>query len=73
MHRRLHCGGARLKQLSDLTSDASPPSLRNALPPTCAACAEANSTRLSHPNDLYKASHPGRLIHVDITGPFLPS
>eukprot|EP00965_Chrysotila_dentata_P095307 3150139-Pleurochrysis_carterae.AAC.1 len=35
MHRRLHCGGARLKQLSGLTSDA-PQSLRNALPPTCA-------------------------------------
>eukprot|EP00965_Chrysotila_dentata_P200616 6180075-Pleurochrysis_carterae.AAC.1 len=72
MHRRLHCGGARLKQLSKLTADA-PQSLRHASPPSCASCAEANSTRLPLPNDVYKPSHPGRLIHVDITGPFLPS
>eukprot|EP00965_Chrysotila_dentata_P162155 5355216-Pleurochrysis_carterae.AAC.4 len=43
MHRRLHCGGARLKQLTELTTDA-PQSLRHALPPPCVACAEANST-----------------------------
>eukprot|EP00965_Chrysotila_dentata_P122850 4060326-Pleurochrysis_carterae.AAC.1 len=62
MHRRLHCGNARLKQLANLTADA-PRSLRNASPPACAACAEANATRLPHPNELYKPSHPGRLIH----------
>eukprot|EP00965_Chrysotila_dentata_P172074 5678619-Pleurochrysis_carterae.AAC.1 len=72
MHRFLHCGGARLKQLTNLTADA-PHSLRHASPPSCAACAEANSTRLPHPNELYKPSHPGRLIHVDVSGPFLPS
>eukprot|EP00965_Chrysotila_dentata_P187806 6172362-Pleurochrysis_carterae.AAC.1 len=72
MHRRLHCGGARLKKLSDLTSDA-PQSLRHAAMPSCEACAEANATRLPHSSELYKPWHPGRLIHVDVSGPVLPS
>eukprot|EP00965_Chrysotila_dentata_P115447 3815246-Pleurochrysis_carterae.AAC.1 len=72
MHRRLHCGDTRLKNLSDLTSDA-PQSLRHATSPSCEACAEANATRIPHSAELYKPSHPGRLIHVDVTGPFLPS
>eukprot|EP00965_Chrysotila_dentata_P179485 5926904-Pleurochrysis_carterae.AAC.1 len=62
MHRRLHCGGASLKRLAEYTADA-PHSLRHAPAPSCASCAEANSTRLSHTNDLYSPSHPGRLIH----------
>eukprot|EP00965_Chrysotila_dentata_P083259 2746766-Pleurochrysis_carterae.AAC.1 len=57
---------------TELTADA-PHSLRHASPPSCAAYAEANSTRLPHPNELYKPSHPGRLIHVDVSGPFLSS
>eukprot|EP00965_Chrysotila_dentata_P021695 718575-Pleurochrysis_carterae.AAC.1 len=75
MHRRLHCGDARLnslKKLSDLSSDA-PQSLRHATPPPCEACTEAKATRLPHSTELYKPSHPGRLIHVDVTGHFLPS
>eukprot|EP00965_Chrysotila_dentata_P032744 1091070-Pleurochrysis_carterae.AAC.1 len=72
MHRRLHCGGADLKRLVEYTTDA-PRSLRQAAAPSCASCAEADSTRLSHTNDLYTPSHPGRLIHVDLAGPFLPS
>eukprot|EP00965_Chrysotila_dentata_P162991 5382983-Pleurochrysis_carterae.AAC.1 len=72
MHRRLHCGSASLKRLTDFTADA-PRSLKNASPPSCASCAEANSSHLPHSSDLYTPSHPGRLIHVDIAGPFLPS
>eukprot|EP00965_Chrysotila_dentata_P139572 4614540-Pleurochrysis_carterae.AAC.3 len=85
MHQRLHCGGANLKRLTEYTTDA-PRSLRHAASPTCASCAEANSTRLPcascaeanstrlpHNTDLYTPSHPGRLIHVDLAGPFLPS
>eukprot|EP00965_Chrysotila_dentata_P022466 743653-Pleurochrysis_carterae.AAC.1 len=72
MHRRLQCGSASLKRLTDFTDDA-PRSLKNASPPSCTSCAEANSSRLPHSSDLYTPSHPGRLIHVDIAGPFLPS
>eukprot|EP00965_Chrysotila_dentata_P197125 6177999-Pleurochrysis_carterae.AAC.1 len=72
MHRRLHCGGARFKNLSRLTSDA-PQSLRHAAIPSCEACTEANAMRLPHSKELYEPSHPGRLIHVDVCGPFLPS
>eukprot|EP00965_Chrysotila_dentata_P115212 3808531-Pleurochrysis_carterae.AAC.1 len=62
MHRRLHCGGASLKRLAEYTADA-PHSLRHATAPSGASYAEANSTRLSHTNDLYTPSHAGRLIH----------
>eukprot|EP00965_Chrysotila_dentata_P171896 5672270-Pleurochrysis_carterae.AAC.1 len=72
MHRRLHCGSASLKRLTDFTADA-PRSLKNASPPSCASCAEANSSRLPHSSDLYAPSHPGRLIHVNLAGPFLLS
>eukprot|EP00965_Chrysotila_dentata_P155877 5150688-Pleurochrysis_carterae.AAC.1 len=72
MHRRLHCGAAGLKRLTDLTSDA-PRSLRHATPPSCASCAEANSTRLAHRGDNYTPTYAGRLIHMDIAGPFQAS
>eukprot|EP00965_Chrysotila_dentata_P042181 1399473-Pleurochrysis_carterae.AAC.1 len=72
MHRRLHVGHARLRDLPSLTSDA-PASLAKAASSTCGACAEANATRLPHGSDLYTPSHPGRLVHVDIAGPFVPS
>eukprot|EP00965_Chrysotila_dentata_P059190 1964127-Pleurochrysis_carterae.AAC.1 len=71
-HRRLHVGVARLRNLPSLTADA-PASLSNASPTTCDTCAEANATRLPHTANLYAPSHPGRLVHVDIAGPFLPS
>eukprot|EP00965_Chrysotila_dentata_P095316 3150575-Pleurochrysis_carterae.AAC.1 len=57
MHRRLHCGSASLKRLTDFTDDA-PRSLKNASPPSCASCAEANASRLPHSSDLYTPSHP---------------
>eukprot|EP00965_Chrysotila_dentata_P066087 2188170-Pleurochrysis_carterae.AAC.1 len=73
MHRRLHCGNSSLKLLTEFTTDAPRSSLRHAALPSCASCAEANSTRLPHSSDLYTPPHPGRLIHVDLAGPFLPS
>ena len=33
----------------------------------------ANAARLPHPADRYAPSYPGRLIHADIAGPFIPS
>eukprot|EP00965_Chrysotila_dentata_P153771 5083419-Pleurochrysis_carterae.AAC.6 len=63
---------ANLKRPTDITSDA-PQSLRHASPSTCAACAEAKSTRLAHTGENYAPSYPGRPVHVDIAGPFQPS
>ena len=40
----------------------------------CAHCAAANATRQAHPKkDVYKPSHVGRLLHMDVVGPFKPS
>eukprot|EP00965_Chrysotila_dentata_P008491 276443-Pleurochrysis_carterae.AAC.3 len=61
MHRRLHVGVARLRNLLSLTADA-PASLSNASPTTCDACAKASATRLPHATNLYTPSHPGRLV-----------
>eukprot|EP00965_Chrysotila_dentata_P218120 6190410-Pleurochrysis_carterae.AAC.1 len=72
MHRRLHAGAARIKALPSLVSDA-PASLSQSLPPSCSACLEANAARLPHSNDRYTPTYPGRLIHVDIAGPFVES
>eukprot|EP00965_Chrysotila_dentata_P222492 6193004-Pleurochrysis_carterae.AAC.5 len=57
MHRRLHCGGGSLKRRTEFTSDASR-SLQRAAPPTCEACAEANSTRLPHNSAQQRALLP---------------
>eukprot|EP00965_Chrysotila_dentata_P178343 5890047-Pleurochrysis_carterae.AAC.1 len=70
MHRRLHAGAARIKALPSLVADA-PASLSQSLPPSCSACLEANATRLPHSSDRYVPTYPGRLIHVDIAGPFV--
>eukprot|EP00965_Chrysotila_dentata_P127430 4213776-Pleurochrysis_carterae.AAC.1 len=70
MHRRLHAGTTRLRNLPTITADA-PPALARAHHPGCEACVEANATRLPHDSHRYKASHPGRLIHTDIAGPFV--
>eukprot|EP00965_Chrysotila_dentata_P075481 2492900-Pleurochrysis_carterae.AAC.1 len=69
LHRRLHIGASKLRRLPTLTSDA-PSSLSSGRLEGCAVCAEANATRLPHTGDLYRPSHPGRLIHADIAGPF---
>eukprot|EP00965_Chrysotila_dentata_P186733 6165631-Pleurochrysis_carterae.AAC.1 len=60
MHRRLHIGHARLRNLPIIASDA-PISLSKASRTTCDACAAANAPRLPHRTDLYTPSHPGRL------------
>eukprot|EP00965_Chrysotila_dentata_P129773 4290232-Pleurochrysis_carterae.AAC.1 len=69
LHRRLHVGASRLRQLLQLTADA-PASLSTGRLDGCAACTEANSPRLSHTGELYSPSYAGRLIHADIAGPF---
>eukprot|EP00965_Chrysotila_dentata_P225620 6194880-Pleurochrysis_carterae.AAC.1 len=70
LHRRLHVGASRLRQLPKLTADA-PASLAAGRFHGCPACAEANSPKLSHPHELSQPSYAGRLIHADITGPFV--
>eukprot|EP00965_Chrysotila_dentata_P077510 2558482-Pleurochrysis_carterae.AAC.1 len=72
MHRRLHAGAARIKALPSLVADA-PASLAQSLPPSCSACVEANATRHPHSAERYAPTYPGRLIHVDIAGPFVES
>eukprot|EP00965_Chrysotila_dentata_P183207 6049632-Pleurochrysis_carterae.AAC.2 len=52
LHRRIHVGASRLRSPPKLTSDA-PPSLSSGRLDSCAACAEANSPRLPHTNELY--------------------
>eukprot|EP00965_Chrysotila_dentata_P220721 6191958-Pleurochrysis_carterae.AAC.1 len=69
LHRRLHIGASKLRRLPVLTSDA-PSSLSSGRLDGYASCAEANSTKLPHKDDLYRPSHVGRLIHADIAGPF---
>eukprot|EP00965_Chrysotila_dentata_P081591 2694130-Pleurochrysis_carterae.AAC.1 len=70
MHRRLHAGAARLRNLPNITADA-PSSLARGHFRGCEACTEANATRHPHTAQLYRESYPGRLIHADIAGPFL--
>ena len=71
-HHRLHAGVDRLRRLPRLTADA-PDCLLHARNVSCADCTQANATRLPHTSSLYEPSYPGRLIHSDIAGPFLPS
>jgi hypothetical protein len=39
----------------------------------CDDCVTANAKRLSHKGKLYQPSYPGRLLHMDIVGPFTSS
>eukprot|EP00965_Chrysotila_dentata_P134471 4447208-Pleurochrysis_carterae.AAC.1 len=70
LHRRLHIGATRLRQLPKLTADA-PASLSSGRLDGCDACSEANSPKFSHPGELYTPSYAGRLVHADIAGPFV--
>ena len=72
MHRRLHLGAKRLRSLPLLCADA-PPQLRSASEVSCPFVTEANARHLPHTGSRYQPSHPGRLIHSDIAGPFLAS
>ena len=69
MHRRLHVSLDHLRRLGSVAADV-PAHIANATKLTCAACAEANSTKLSHSGSNYEPTHAGRLIHGDIVGPF---
>ena len=69
LHRRLHIGQDLIKKLPDITADA-PDNLRHGRSHSCAACVEANATRLPHKNARYKPSRVGRVVHADIVGPF---
>ena len=72
LHRRLHVSLHHITQLHESMADA-PAHIAKETHLTCPRCAEANSTRLSHPSSLYRPSYPGRLIHADVVGPFKPS
>eukprot|EP00965_Chrysotila_dentata_P013650 451732-Pleurochrysis_carterae.AAC.1 len=60
LHRRLHLGETRLRQLPSLTTDA-PPSLASGRFDGCAACSEANAVKPPHKGERYAPSHAGRL------------
>ena len=72
MHRRLHAGVKRTRNLAHLTADA-PSSLSSAPDASCPYCTEANAPHLPHPGKRYTPSQPGQLIHADIAGPFKDS
>ena len=40
---------------------------------SCDDCVTANAKRLAHKGKLYKHSHCGNLLHMDIVGPFTAS
>ena len=62
-----------MKRLVASTADA-PASLAKAGHASCDDCAlTANAKRLSHKGKLYKPSHCGHLLHMDIVGPFTAS
>ena len=69
-HRRFHAGLDRLRRMPDLTADA-PRSLAQATTTPNSGLVEAAATHLPHSGDRYEPSHAGRLIHADITGPFI--
>ena len=70
MHRRLHINPHKLRSLPDITADA-PASLSKSSPTSCPHCVEANATHAPHRGQGYTSSHPGRLVHADIAGPFI--
>ena len=72
MHRRLHAGIKRTRNLAKLTADA-PSSLSSAPDASCPFCIEANAPHLPHSGKRYVPSQPGQLIHADIAGPFKDS
>ena len=72
MHRRLHLGTAKLRNLAKVSADA-PQRLAEAQPLSCPHCVEANAVHLPHSGKSYSPSYPGRLIHADIVGPFRSS
>ena len=69
LHRRLHIGQDLIRKLPQITADA-PANLQHGRTHSCAACLEANATRLPHKGTRYQPSRVGRLVHADIVGPF---
>lgn len=73
LHRRLHVGVDCLRRLGELASDV-PAHIQGASTAVnCTHCAAANSTRRPHSVSTYEPTHVGRLVHMDIAGPFKPS
>ena len=72
IHRRLHLGTTVLNKLPRLMVDA-PDNLTRAKGHDCHDCVAANAHRHPHKESRYEESHPGRLIHADIAGPFKAS
>eukprot|EP00965_Chrysotila_dentata_P068978 2279318-Pleurochrysis_carterae.AAC.1 len=66
LHRRLHAGSSRLRQLPKLTANA-PASLSSSRLDGCSACSEANSPKLSHPPS--STNHPTRAAWCTRTSP----
>eukprot|EP00966_Prymnesium_polylepis_P249903 5777148-Prymnesium_polylepis.1 len=63
MHRRLHAGASRLRQLPKLCADAQS-SLAHASDVSCPSCTEANATHLSHQGSRYQPSYLPRQSHT---------
>ena len=61
LHRRLHIGQDLIKKLPQITADA-PANLQHGRTHSCAACLEANATRLSHKGSRYQPSRVGHAV-----------
>ena len=55
-----------------MTSDT-PECLQQAHSSPCAGCIEASAANLPHSGSRYAPTYPGRLIHADIAGNFIPT
>ena len=69
LHRRLHISLGNLRKLAERSADV-PAHIANATSLESDYNAIANARRSAHTADAYSPSHPGRLVHTDIVGPF---
>ena len=69
LHRRMHVGLDQIRRLCHFATDV-PKNVKAGHTSSCEHCKEANATTVPHSGNAYAPSHPGRLIHADIVGPF---
>ena len=72
LHRRLLVPTPTIRKLGELTADVPTNATRGNHDPS-SFWIEANATRHHHGGSRYKPSHPGRLVHLDVAGPFRPT
>ena len=72
MHRRLLISPKQLRSLHEMVDDM-PANASKGSPAPSSFWTEANGTKHAHSGDRYVPSHFGRLVHVDLAGPFKAS